>query len=340
MLRKTGLAENTLRAATLDGCVWEARFGHVVARKTSDQYGIMYDTLVNTVRAQIPDDVEIIHAKATGISTSAERQKIVLSDETGISARLVVLANGLNIRLRHTLGIERRVVSECHSVTLGFDVAPVGRPGFEFPALTYWPGRPDARMAYLTLFPVGSRMRANFMVYRPISDPWFREIRRAPEATMFAMMPGLKHMTGDFRVDGEIRVRPADLHVSEGHRQAGIVLIGDAFATSCPAAGTGTDKVFTDVERLCNVHIPQWLATEGMNRDKIEAFYDDPLKTACDAWSTAKAYHLRSLSIDRGLPWRAQRWARFLVRLGLGFVNQANRLISGGQPQPGQGELA
>jgi hypothetical protein len=76
-----------------------------------------------------------------------------------------------------------------------------------------------------------------------------------------------------------------------------------------------------------------------MNRDKIEAFYDDPIKTACDAWSTAKAYHLRSLSIDHGLPWRAQRWARFLVRLGVGFANEANRLI-GGQPQPGHGELA
>ena len=62
-------------------------------------------------------------------------------------------------------------------------------------------------------------------------------------------------------------------------RQAGVVLVGDAFATSCPAAGTGTGKVFTDVERLCNVHIPRWLATPGMGADKIAAFYDDPVKT-------------------------------------------------------------
>jgi hypothetical protein len=58
--------------------------------------------------------------------------------------------------------------------------------------------------------------------------------------------------------------------------------------------GTGTDKVFTDVERLCNVHIPAWLATDGMDEDKIAAFYDDPVKTACDAWSSAKAYNFRS----------------------------------------------
>ena len=57
-----------------------------------------------------------------------------------------------------------------------------------------------------------------------------------------------------------------------------MVLIGDAFSTSCPAAGTGTGKVFTDVERLCNVYIPRWFATPGMGAEKIAAFYDDPVR--------------------------------------------------------------
>src|SRR5450759_2616673 len=35
LLRKTGLADATLRATTLDGEVWEARFGCVVARTVS-----------------------------------------------------------------------------------------------------------------------------------------------------------------------------------------------------------------------------------------------------------------------------------------------------------------
>ena len=65
----------------------------------------------------------------------------MLSNGEEISARLVVLANGLNVGLRHPLGLKRRVVSECHSVTLGFDVEPVGRAAFGFPALTYWPKR-------------------------------------------------------------------------------------------------------------------------------------------------------------------------------------------------------
>ena len=246
LLRKTGLADPTLRATTLDGEVWEARFGYVVAAKASDQHGIMYDTLVNTVRGQIPPDVATIHAKTASIANGPERQKLVLSNGDEISARLVVLANGLNVGLRHTLGIRRRTVSECHSITFGFDVEPMGRAAFSFPALTYWPKRTSARMAYLSIFPIDGKMRANLMVYREMTDPWLQLFKQAPKETMRALMPGLARMMGDFKVNGPVRIRPADLVVSDGFVQPGIVLVGAAFSTSCPAAGTGTTKVFTE----------------------------------------------------------------------------------------------
>jgi 2-polyprenyl-6-methoxyphenol hydroxylase-like FAD-dependent oxidoreductase len=334
LLRRTGLAEATLRATTLDGEVWEARFGHVVARKASDQHGIMYDTLVNTVRAQIPPDVTTIDAKASSIANGPERQKVAVSNGEEISARLVVLANGLNIGLRHTLGITRRVVSECHSITLGFDVEPAGGAAFSFPALTYWPKRTSARMAYLSIFPIGGRMRANLMVYRELTDPWLQRFRQSPEGTMRALMPGLQRMMGDFRVVGPVRIRPADLFVTDGYLQPGIVLVGDAFSTSCPAAGTGTTKVFTDVGRLCNVHIPQWLATDGMDAGKIAEFYRDPEKTACEERCLAKAYHLRALSTDNGPSWRARRWARFIARLAQGtWRSIRHRFPAGSMPR-------
>ena len=336
LLRETGLADATLRATTLDGEVWEARYGVVVARKPSDQHGIMYDTLVNTVRAQIPRDVTTIHAKAVGVFNSPERQRIELANGEEISARLVVLANGLNVGLRHTLGITRRIISECHSITLGFDVEPVGRAAFNFPALTYWPGRPSSRLAYLSVFPIGGKMRANMMVYRDMTDPWLPALRRAPEQAMCELMPGLARMMGEFRVVGPVRIRPADLCVTDGYLRPGIVLVGDAFSTSCPAAGTGTTKVFTDVGRLCNVYIPQWLATEGMDERKMAAFYDDPEKVACEARCLAKAYHLRSLSIDSGLSWRAQRSARFVARLSQGTWRSIGKRLSARSIPPNQ----
>ena len=59
-----------------------------------------------------------------------------------------------------------------------------------------------------------------------------------------------------------------------------------------------------------------------MREDKIAAFYDDPIKQACDAWSSAKAYHFRSVSIDNGIHWGMLRWARFLYWLGLGLIRR------------------
>jgi 2-polyprenyl-6-methoxyphenol hydroxylase-like FAD-dependent oxidoreductase len=165
-------------------------------------------------------------------------------------------------------------------------------------------------------------MRANLFVYRNMDDPWLRELRNEPEATLHAIMPGLRKLTGGFEVAGSVKIRPVDLYVTKGHRQAGIVLVGDAFATSCPAAGTGANKVFTDVERLCNAHIPYWLADDGMGEEKIAAFYDDEEKTACDAASAAKAYKLRALSTEQGLSWAARRCIRFVGQLGLGALRR------------------
>jgi 2-polyprenyl-6-methoxyphenol hydroxylase-like FAD-dependent oxidoreductase len=319
---RTGLADAVLRAATHDGENWIARFGYLLDKAPSQQFGIMYDRLINTIRAEIPEAVEKIFAKAVSISTSADRQRITLSNDEEVSARLVVLANGLNVGLRTTLGIERRIISRCHSISIGFDVVPAGRKPFDFPALTYFSERPSDHIPYLTLFPIGERMRANLFTYRQIDDPWLREMRRAPVATLNASLPRLKRITGPFDISGEIKIRPTDLSVNAGYRRPGVVLVGDAFETTCPVTATGTDKVFTDVERLCNVHIPAWLASDGMGEDKIATYYDDPVKQACDAWSAAKAYHFRSVSIEPGITWRIRRCARFLGRLSLGLMRR------------------
>jgi len=323
VLLKTGLAEPVLRAATLDGKSWVARFGRLIEKRPGDQHGILYDTLVNTIRGEIPPNVEFIHGKVTDVAVSADRQAVTLSTGEPISARLVIVANGLNVGLRHKLGMERRDISKTHSIMLGFDLVPAERASFPFPALTYYAERPADRTAYITLFPIGQTMRANLCVYREMDDPWLRQFRDAPRETLMALMPGLAKITGAFEVSGAVKIRPADLYVTTGWQKPGVVLVGDAFSTSCPAAGTGTGKVFTDVERLCNVHIPRWFATQGMGADKIAAFYADPAKRAYDAHSAHKAFHVRSLSIDPGAIWAARRWMRFTARLASGMLRQA-----------------
>ncbi len=230
--------------------------------------------------------------------------------------------------LRQSLGMRREEISPCHSIMLGFDIKPINRTAFEFPAMTYYAESSNDRAAFLTLFPIRSTMRANLCVYRELTDPWLRQFRDAPQDTLFSLMPGLRKLTGEV-VISEVKIRPADLCVMTSHVQPGTVLIGDAFATSCPAAGTGTNKVFTDVERLCNVHFPRWFTSDGMGEDKIAAFCDDPVKQAADAFSLDKAFFLRSHSIDPGITWAARRWARFAGRLGIGVARRLRHELFG-----------
>ena len=340
LLHKTGLADQVLPTATRDGEVWIARFGRLVEKRPSDRRGIRYEALVNTVRAAIPPSVAFVEGKVSAVSTSPDRQRVALANGDEISARLVVMANGLNHGLRQAFGIGRVAVSLCHSISIGFDMVPVGRQAFAFPALTYYPERTTDRVAYLTLFPVGTAMRANLFVYWDMNDPRLRGFRHDPRAAMAALMPRLAGQTGDFEIAGSVKIRPVDLSVSTNHRQPGMVLVGDAFATSCPAAGTGVNKVLTDVERLCNVHIPRWLATEGMDEGKIAGFYDDPVKSASDAASTTKAYFLRSLSTEGGVSWRARRWGRFMGQFGIGMLRETRERLAVRSPEPHRSEAA
>jgi 2-polyprenyl-6-methoxyphenol hydroxylase-like FAD-dependent oxidoreductase len=330
LLEKTGLADAVLRTSTLDRETWVARRGRLVDKRPVDQYGIFYAPLVNTVRAQIPPGTKFIPSKAAALTAGEARQTVTLANGTSVSARLAVLANGLNIGLRDSLGLKREILSSCHSISIGFDVTPLGRREFDFPALTYYAERPGDRTSYLTLFPIGPVMRVNLFVYREMDDPWLSQMRAQPRETLLALMPGLRALTGDFAVQGPVKIRPVDLYATSGHLQPGIVLVGDAFSTSCPAAGTGVRKVLNDVERLCNVHIPRWLQTPGMGVDKIADFYGDPVKLACDRLSRHKAYALKAFCIDTRMPWRLRRQIKFLAHYGRGMLRLRHPSASAG----------
>jgi 2-polyprenyl-6-methoxyphenol hydroxylase-like FAD-dependent oxidoreductase len=106
----------------------------------------------------------------------------------------------------------------------------------------------------------------------------------------------------------------ASLAVAEGHLQPGIVLIGDAFQTSCPAAGTGVARLLADVDRLCTEYAPRWLATAGMGREKSSQFYSDPDKLAADQRSLKMARFRQALTSRRDIGWDVRRRLHVLRR--------------------------
>jgi 2-polyprenyl-6-methoxyphenol hydroxylase-like FAD-dependent oxidoreductase len=325
LLEKTGLVEAVLARAAPIRELWIARFGHLVRKRGNEQLGIDYASLVNVLRAEVGGSAEFLAAKVMSVATSEDRQILTLGNGEEISARLVVLATGLNNGLRHSLGIVREDLSRNHSISIGFDVRAATPSGFNFPALTYFGERAGDRVAYLTLFPMGAGMRANLFIYRELRDPWLKAMRDAPQAALFALQPRLHRILGEFEVTGGVHLRPTDLYRTQSYRRPGVALAGDAFATSCPAAGTGLDKVFTDALRLCTVHIPRWLATPGMGADKIAAYYDDPVKRAVDDYSNRKAFFLRALTTNAGLSWRVRRLSRFVGQWGVGMARQQQR---------------
>jgi 2-polyprenyl-6-methoxyphenol hydroxylase-like FAD-dependent oxidoreductase len=167
---------------------------------------------------------------------------------------------------------------------------------------------------YLSLFPISGGMRANLFMFRDPSDPVMRDLRRDTKATLLRLMPGLDRHLGDFRVVDQVQNWVMDLFATEGHLQSGIVLIGDAFQTNCPAAGTGVSRLLVDVERLCTEYVPRWLETDGMGIEKISQFYSDRDKVASDQRSLNMAYFRQALTSNKDIRWNVQRRLHFLRR--------------------------
>lgn len=329
LLAKTGLLKEVLPVMTVSHGMWTARHGKIVERRRDRRlYGFSYQRLVMRLRESIAARTPFIEGTVKSVQNGADRQTVILSDGRTISARLVILAMGTNARLRRDLRMTQTEFSPTHSISLGFDVKPLGTASLRFPALTYYSESPSKRAAFLSFFPIESQTRCNLFVYRTAHDPWLAQFRQHPKALLDDLMPNLKTLAGHFEIASPIQIRPVDLYEMTDVARDGVVLIGDAFSNSCPAAGTGCDKVFIDVERLCNHHLPHWFASEGMAAAKLQSFYRDPVKTASDAHSRAHAFYTRALAVDPHLKWEAMR---LIIRTSQNFF---------GSPQPQEGWLS
>ena len=313
-LRRLGLLDRLSTAAVAFDDIVNIRRGRVLDRTHARHYGIFYDDLVAAMRAELPENVRFISGRVNGLETGAERQRVSILDHHDVTARLLVLATGMGDILKRDVGIERHFVHQKQSLTFGFNLRPAGTSAFKHSAVTYYGERVSDGIDYLTLFPAADVMRANLFVFRDHRDPWVKALRERPRETLIETLPGLVKTFGDFEVINRVDSWLTDITVAQNCVRNGVVLIGDAYQTSCPAAGTGVSRLLTDVERLCTVHVPQWMASPGMTAAKIATFYDDPVKQAMDEHGLHMADFRRSLTIDTDLRWRARRQLHFSRR--------------------------
>lgn len=320
--RRLGLLDRIEPWATRIGEARLARGGVTVRQYALEHYGIFYADLVNALRRELPATVDFRIAKVRHLSAGPQVQQATLETGEQCRARLLVLACGGARSLMQQLGLERRMISRMHSMIFGFSLTPTGGQAFDFEELMYWSTRFDARMAFLSLFPIGDVLRGNLFTYWSAGDRQVRRFLDAPLDELFRLLPGLDHYTGPVQLVSEVQSAPIHLQAVERHLQPGLVVVGDAFQIACPATGTGMGKALSDIECLCTRHIPRWLSTPGMGLDKIAEYYHDPAKVNFDRESLGTSLKMRRTATDGALPWQMRRTARSFKWLALSMLNR------------------
>lgn len=277
-------------------------------------YGLSYQCMVQAVRDQLPKDVPLIVARATDVETGWH-PVVHLDNGQTLPAALVVMATGLNTILTKRLGVTHQPLSKQPTITIGFDIAaPEFRIGGR-PILVYCGNKLRDKIDYLTIFPCETtpgvpRLRGNLFLFRDPEDPWVRRLRQDPQRTLMNVFPNLRDELGAFTVD-HLQCRVSELAVVANHRRDGLVFIGDAYQTPCPAAGTGIDRLMTDVQRLTD-HVVRWFRTGDFSATSLASFYQDPIKRQMDAKAIHDATFRRGIAANPALIWS---WHRAKVRI-------------------------
>ena len=315
--RRLGLLDGIVGQTTPMPSATSACYGKVIDQTHSLHYGMHYADMVNAARA-LAAGATFITGRVAQVATGMASQTAVLADGTALEARLVVLATGPNDGgLLAPLGISRTMLSEHHSLTFGFDLRAAQRRN-----LVYYGERPGDRMDYLAVFPIGDAMRANLFCYLDPGDPWVKLFKRDPKQALLGVMPSLQQALGPFEVVGKVQVRPNSIQRAEAWQREGVVLIGDAYQSSCPAVGTGIGRILADVEALSRL-VPSWLATPGMGVEKLAQFYQDPAKQRFDDQAVRNAKFRRALCTKASWRWKAYRTQHYYRRRTLGVISRA-----------------
>jgi len=272
------------------------------------QRGLRYDQMVNALRDHWGDSVRLVKGKVTAIARGSAAQTLTVAGFGRVTSRLCVLATGPGERLLKDLGVRRQVLSPGHSVCIGFTLLP-GADGFGFDSLIHRGERPGDGVGFVSLFRMAGdpsdALRANLFLYDPIKSERVLRFRRDPLAALLTVMPGLAARLHGATVSGEVELRATDLYTVDSPSLDGVVLIGDARRTSCPASGTGISRIIGDVRALADRYVPDWLETQS----EVSHFYADAVIRRLDADLHRRSMNGRSLAVDTAPVWRLRRLA-------------------------------
>jgi hypothetical protein len=144
-----------------------------------------------------------------------------------------------------------------------------------------------------------------------MEDPRLRKFRHQPREALFDLIPTLAQFAGPFTIDaGQY---PASRSRAGQRRRPGIALVGDAYSTSRPAAGTRVNKVLTVSSACAPSEVPRGSAKDNRSAADVADFYADQVKVQCEVRIPCGCAGFTGTSRLRG--WRG---ARFVVQSALG----------------------
>lgn len=270
--------------------------------------GLRYDQMVNAVRDHWGEGVRLIRGKVSGVTHDAQTHTLTVPGFGTVTSRLCVLATGPGERLLKDLGIKRQVLSPAHSVCVGFTLLP-GPDGFGFDSLIHRGERPGDGVGFASFFRMAGdpsdALRVNLFLYDAIKSERVLRFRRDPLDALSAVMPALGQRLHGASVTGEVELRATDLYTIDQPALDGVVLIGDARRTSCPASGTGISRIINDVRALSERFVPGWLETQS----DVARFYADGAVRRLDADLHRRSMNGRNLAVRSGVAWRLRRLA-------------------------------
>ena len=284
IMRDIGTLE--LRAPRRD-LIGEVRFfkdGKLDTHDGDETYGISYSETVNSLADNLPAGTERIRDTVVGIDNSDSLQTVHLKDGGELKAKLVVLATGGNNKLIESLGLRRRLEKKLVSLSVGFDIEREDGSDFDFNGFNYYLSKSPLKVNYITIFPIGERMRVNPFTQLGLKDKLTEELRNNTLHALNMTFPELFKHIGDIKITSRVQIMPTQYYRMKHHVMPGLVVIGDEYQGVNPATGSGLSKVLTDVKTLSG-YIPRWLDSGDVSKKNIAGYYRDPDKTRVDTGS-------------------------------------------------------
>lgn len=267
---------------------------------TIEQYGISYSETVNNLRAELPDSIKILNKSIINITDSDNKKTLHFNDNSTLEAKIVVLCTGGNNKLTNLLGIQRVIDEKLKSLSFGFDISRVDESDFNFNGLNYHVNDVASKINYITIFPIGDRMRVNLFTQLDTKDKLAYKLKNNTIETLESCFPNIFKHTGEIEITSKIQIMPTQFYRVKNHIKKGLVVLADEYQSVNPVTGKGLSKVLTDVKLLGQKYLPQWIEKNDCSIQKIRQFYNDPEKVSCDKDSLYSWIHYyQNISLNK-----------------------------------------